>query len=102
MVCAKFSNRSWITALSWIQHLDTSMSFTSDDASIDADHTMRMCENLANCGNEIGKTFRVVNEAAGRMRGVGFEDVQESWYKMPFGAWSEDPGCHILCPIHLN
>ena len=87
----------------WIQHLDTSMSFTSDDASIDGDHIMRRWSDiLANCGDEIGKTFCVVDQAAERMQGVGFEDVQERWYKVPVGAWSEDLVCRIPSPIYFN
>jgi len=81
---------------SWIQHLETSMPLTSSDMSIDGDHIMRRwSEVLGNCGNEIGKTFRVVDQAAERMRAAGFEDVQERWYKVPVGPWSNE----LVCPI---
>ena len=55
----------------------------------------RWSEVLGNCGNEIGKTFRVVDQAAERMRAAGFEDVQERWYKVPVGPWSNE----LVCPI---
>lgn len=78
----------------WIQHLDMSISFTSDDGSVAGDHILRQwSQTFANCGERTGKTFLITSKAAEWIWEVGFEDVQEKWYKVPVGTWSKDEGC---------
>ena len=75
----------------WIQHLDMSIMFTSDDGSVASDHIMqRWSQTFIDCGESIGKTF-IVNERSARwMREAGFEAVEEQWFKVPVGSWPKD------------
>lgn len=87
----------------WIQHLDMSISFTSDDGSLAEDHMMRRwSQTFIHCGERIGKTFLIASKAAEWIREVGFEDVQEKWYKVPVGTWPKDEVCCALSPVHVN
>lgn len=74
----------------WIQHLDMSIEFRSDDDTVPADHIMaRWSKTFVDCGENLGKTFKITERAAPLMREAGFEDVQEHWFKLPVGGWAK-------------
>lgn len=41
-------------------------------------------------GDAFGKSLRIIDDAAGFMRGVGFEEVTERPLPMPIGGWPKD------------
>lgn len=87
----------------WIQHLDLSMFFTSDDGSVVGDHILRQwSQTFVDCGERIGKTFLVTEKAMEWLREAQFEDVQQKWYKVPVGPWAKDPVCGAASSIHVD
>lgn len=78
----------------WVQHLDMSIMFTSDDGSVSGDHIMpQWSQTFIDCGEQIGKTFLITSRASRLIREAGFEDVEEKWYKVPVGPWAKDKVC---------
>jgi SAM-dependent methyltransferase len=75
----------------WIQHLDMSIDFTSDDGTVGPDHIIaEWSRTFIEAGDKMGKTFRIADNASRLIRQACFTDVQESWCKMPVGSWSQD------------
>ena len=75
----------------WIQHLDMSIMFTSDDGSVRGEHIMpQWSQTFIDCGEQIGKTFLITSRASSLMREAGFEAVEEQWFKMPVGSWPKN------------
>src|SRR5947207_772694 len=73
----------------WIQQLEMSIEFTSDDGTVGPDHFMaQWSRTFIEAGDKMGKTFRIADNAAQLIRDAGFTDVRESWYKVPVGPWS--------------
>ena len=72
----------------WIQHLDMSFMFASDDESVSDGHIMRQwSEELIDAGKRLGKTFQIIDTASNLIRGAGYEDVVEKRFKVPVGSW---------------
>lgn len=42
-------------------------------------------------GDAFGKTLRIADEAADRLRKVGFVNVNEKKFAVPIGPWAKDP-----------
>lgn len=81
----------------WIQHLDMSIMFTSDDGSVSEGHIMpQWSQTFIDCGEQIGKTFLITNKASQWIRDAGFEDVKEQWFKVPVGSWPKNKVCHVF------
>lgn len=75
----------------WIQHLDMSIMFTSDDGSVADDHVMpRWSQTFIDVGENIGKTFLITSKASQWIRDAGYEAVEEKWFKVPVGSWPKD------------
>lgn len=75
----------------WIQHLDMSIMFTSDDGSLAGEHIMpQWSQTFIDCGEQIGKTFLITDKAAQWIREAGYEAVEEQWFKVPVGPWAKD------------
>lgn len=74
----------------WIQHLDMIIEFKSDDASVGEGHIMpEWSQTFVEAGEKLGKTFRL-GEAGKWIREAGFEEVRETWFKVPVGTWTKD------------
>lgn len=81
----------------WIQHLEISIEFKSDDDTVGPDHIMtQWSRTFIEAGDKMGKTFRIADNAAELIRQAGFTNVQESWYKVPVGPWSKDKKMRTL------
>lgn len=75
----------------WIQHLEMSIEFTSDDGTVGPDHIMaQWSKTFIEAGEIMGKTFRIADNSSRWMQEAGFEDVHEKWYKVPVGRWTRD------------
>lgn len=81
----------------WIQQLEMSIEFKSDDGTVGPDHIMaEWSRTFIGAGEKMGKTFRIADNAARLIRQAGFTDVQEIWYKLPVGPWSANKKMRIL------
>lgn len=75
----------------WLQHLDMSIEFTSDDGTVTSTHPMaQWSKTFVDCGEMIGKTFKIADNAVEWIREAGFEDVNCRVYKCPVGTWPKD------------
>lgn len=76
----------------WIEDLEFSIEFKSDDDSIGHDHIMAKWSRIfLEAGEKMGKTFRIADRAKEYLTTAGFVKVVEKKYKMPIGNWSRDP-----------
>lgn len=75
----------------WIQQLEMSIEFKSDDGTVGPDHIMaQWSRTFIEAGDKLGKTFKIADEAAKLIKEAGFTDVEERWYKLPVGPWTKD------------
>lgn len=76
----------------WIEDLEFSIVFKSDDGTITGDHVMARWSRLfLEAGEKMGKTFRAGERARELITNAGFTNVTEKRYKLPIGDWSSDP-----------
>jgi len=76
----------------WIEDLEFSIEFKSDDDSIGYDHIMAKWSRIfLEAGERMAKTFRIADRAKEHFTAAGFINVVEKKYKMPIGNWSRDP-----------
>ncbi|KIX02773.1 uncharacterized protein Z518_08715 [Rhinocladiella mackenziei CBS 650.93] len=75
----------------FIEQMEMSIEFTSDDGTIDDDHIMAEWSRIfIEAGDKMGKTMKIADQAAALIREAGFTDVMEKWYKVPVGSWPKD------------
>ena len=75
----------------WIQQLEMSIEFKSDNSTVNDDHIMaQWSKTFIEAGERVGKSFYTADNAAKLIREAGFTEVQEQWYKVPVGPWMED------------
>lgn len=75
----------------WIQHLDMSIIFTSDDGSVGPGHIMsEWSQTFIDVGESVGKTFLITSRATQLIEEAGFQDVETKWFKVPVGIWPKD------------
>ena len=80
-----------LTPGGWLQHLDMLIEFRSDDDTVGPDHIMpKWSQTFIEAGGKSGKTFKIPNNAATLMKEAGFEEVRETWFKVPVGTWTKD------------
>jgi hypothetical protein len=76
----------------WIEDLEFSIVFKSEDDSIGYDHIMAKWSRIfLEAGEKMGKTFRIADQVQENLTAAGFKNVVETKYKMPIGNWSSDP-----------
>ena len=82
---------SHIKPSGFLEQLEMSIEFTSDDGTVGSDHIMAEWSRIfIEAGNKMGKTMKIANQAAALIRDAGFTDVREEWYKVPVGPWPKD------------
>ncbi|BCS18937.1 class I SAM-dependent methyltransferase [Aspergillus puulaauensis] len=75
----------------WIDQLEMSIQFRSDDNTVTDDHVLALWSRLfIATGEQFGKTFQIAERAKGYMEEAGFENVTERRFKLPIGPWSKD------------
>jgi SAM-dependent methyltransferase len=75
----------------YVQHLEMSIEFTSDDGTVGSDHIMaEWSRTFIGAGEMMGKTFKIANNASKWIKDAGFEDVHEQCWKVPVGRWPKD------------
>jgi len=75
----------------FLEQMEISIEFTSDDGTVDSDHVMAEWSRLfTEAGERVGKTFKIANQASTLIRETGFVDIEERWYKLPVGPWPKD------------
>ncbi|KAH8744170.1 S-adenosyl-L-methionine-dependent methyltransferase [Hyaloscypha finlandica] len=76
----------------WIEQLEMSIEFKSDDGTVTNDHIFSVwSRTFIEAGEMFGKTFRIADLAKGYIIGAGFDEVVEKKFKLPVGGWSSDP-----------
>ena len=76
----------------WIDQLEMSIQFSSDDGTVTDDHVLATwSKTFIEAGEKFGKTFRIADLAKGYMQEAGFDNVTERRFKLPVGPWSRDP-----------
>ncbi|KFY49355.1 hypothetical protein V496_10057 [Pseudogymnoascus sp. VKM F-4515 (FW-2607)] len=79
-------------ACGWIEQLEMSIEFKSDDGTVTNDHVLSVwSRTFLEAGEKFGKTFRIADLAREYIVGAGFEKVVERKFKLPVGGWSSDP-----------
>jgi hypothetical protein len=74
----------------WIENLEFGIATKSD--TVGPDHVYNQWNNLfAECGEKMGKTFKVADRIKQQIIDAGFVDVVEKKWKVPIGGWSSDP-----------
>lgn len=75
----------------WIDQLEMSIEFRSDDGTVTHDHVLAEWSRIfIEAGEIFGKTFRIAGLAKGYMQEAGFQNVTEERFKLPVGPWSKD------------
>ncbi|KAI9931480.1 hypothetical protein ASPWEDRAFT_169675 [Aspergillus wentii DTO 134E9] len=75
----------------WIDQLEMSIEFRSDDGTVTDDHVLSVwSKTFIEAGERFGKTFRTADLAKGYMQEAGFQNVTEERFKLPVGPWSKD------------
>ena len=76
----------------YIEHLEISIMFKSEDGSVTEDHFMaQWSKTLLYAAEQIGKTFAIYDFNREMITKVGFVDVVEKKFKVPVGTWPSDP-----------
>jgi hypothetical protein len=75
----------------WIEHLELSVFFESDDGTLSDDNPLKKWGPVQLAASErMGKTFAVYEHVKRRIVEAGFVDVREHKFKLPVGPWSSD------------
>jgi hypothetical protein len=73
-----------------IEELEFDIATKSDN--VGPDHVYVQWNNLfAECGEKMGRTFKVAAQMKQQIIDAGFVDVVEKKWKVPIGGWSSDP-----------
>jgi hypothetical protein len=97
--CYKYSDRVFPANITrctkpggWIEDLEFSIEFKSDDGTITDNHVMaRWSKIVLEAAERMGKNFRAGERAREHITNAGFVNVTEKRYKLPIGDWSSDP-----------
>ena len=66
--------------------------FTSDDGTVkEGDIMYEWSKVFIGAGEMMGRTFTIARNSKQLLEEAGFVDVVEKTYKIPVGAWMEDP-----------
>ncbi|KAL4919272.1 S-adenosyl-L-methionine-dependent methyltransferase [Aspergillus aurantiobrunneus] len=81
----------------YIEVVEHSVQPVADDETMPADHFYHEWGRIVvESGERFGKTFRIWEESAPRLKRAGFVDVTETAFKWPMNGWSLDPKLHEL------
>jgi hypothetical protein len=70
----------------WIEHVEGSVVPKSDDGTVKPGDPLHQWGEISiKCGDDFGKTLRVVDESKQNIIQAGFVDVVEHRYKWPIG-----------------
>jgi hypothetical protein len=76
----------------WIEHLEFSIKFQSDDDTITEDHILATWDKIfIEAGEKMGKSLAICETMKEDIIKAGFVNVKEKKYKLPVGPWSSDP-----------
>lgn len=74
----------------WLEDLEFDIRTQSD--VVGPDHVYNQWNDLfAECGERMGRTFKISNKMKQYITEAGFVDVVEKKWKVPIGGWSSDP-----------
>ncbi|KAL4865513.1 hypothetical protein BDV12DRAFT_174479 [Aspergillus spectabilis] len=81
----------------YIEVVEHSVQPVADDETMAPDHFYHEWGTIVvESGERFGKTFRIWEESASRLKRAGFVDVVEVGFKWPMNGWSSDPKLHEL------
>lgn len=76
----------------WVEIVEHSVEPISDDDTVGANHFFTYWgQTVVECGDKVGKTFRIWKEAKTRMQAAGFVDIVQVTYKWPVNGWPKEP-----------
>lgn len=75
----------------WIEQLEQSVVPKSFDGTSDGTIFEEWGRVSLAAGDAFGKTLRIADESADRMRKAGFVNVNEKKLAVPIGPWAKDP-----------
>jgi SAM-dependent methyltransferase len=76
----------------WVEIVEHSVEPVAINDSLPPDHFYRLwARTVIECGEKVGKSFRIWREAKGHMERAGFVDVVEIRYIWPMNGWPTDP-----------
>jgi hypothetical protein len=76
----------------WLEIVEHSVEPISDDDTVGPDHFFTLWgTTVIECGEKVGKSFRIWKEAKDHMARAGFVDIVEVPYKWPMNDWPADP-----------
>ncbi|KAL4876698.1 S-adenosyl-L-methionine-dependent methyltransferase [Aspergillus karnatakaensis] len=81
----------------YIEVVEHSVQPVTDDETMAPDHFYNEWGRIViESGERIGKTFRIWEEVADRLKRAGFGDIVETGFRWPMNGWSSDPKLHEL------
>ncbi|KAL2824368.1 S-adenosyl-L-methionine-dependent methyltransferase [Aspergillus cavernicola] len=95
----KFFRECWhcLKPGGYIEVVEHSVQPIADDATMGPNHFYNEWGRVVvESGERFGKTFKIWEESASRLKKAGFVDVIEKQYKWPMNGWSPDPKLHEL------
>lgn len=76
----------------WVEIVEHSVEPTCNDGTMPPGHFYEEWgRTVTTCGERVGKSFRIWEEAKGYMERAGFVDVHEIRYIWPMNGWSSNP-----------
>jgi len=76
----------------YLSQLETGIKLKCDDGSLPADHPFALWSDIfIEAGEKFGKSFLAIHKMKQWLTEAGFEDIHETWHKVPLGGWSSDP-----------
>ncbi|KAI2975165.1 hypothetical protein CBS147323_1035 [Aspergillus niger] len=81
----------------YIEVVEHSVEPVADDGTVPPNHFYRLWgQTVIGAGEQFGKTFKIWEQSAARLRDAGFVGVVENKFQWPMNAWSADPKLHEL------
>lgn len=75
----------------WIEQVEPTVYFTSDDGTLPADSTMAQWGPMfLRIGENIGRPLDTVDTMKAGIEAAGFVNVKEKMYKVPMGEWAKN------------
>lgn len=76
----------------WVEIVEHSVEPTCEDGTMPPGHFYEEWgRTVVACGERVGKSFRIWEEAKGYMERAGFVEIHEVRYRWPMNGWDSDP-----------
>ncbi|KAJ5162092.1 hypothetical protein N7492_007484 [Penicillium capsulatum] len=87
----------------WIEQVEFDIRVESDDASLPPDSNLAQWGNIFfGCADRAGRSLKTQETMRAAIEKAGFVDVQEVLYKVPLGAWHQDPLLKETGQLHYH